>query len=51
MSEKKMLDFKYKDGKMIISIDPNRDGEPVVFLSVDIKEVPDEIVSAFKKDA
>lgn len=47
--EKKMLDFEIKDGKLILSVDPNKDGEPVVFLSVDLKEVPDEIVSAFKK--
>lgn len=48
--ENKMVDFKIEDGKFIISLDANKDGEPVLFLSLDLKEVPDEIVSLFKKD-
>ena len=45
-----MLEFKVDEGKFIISVDPNKDGQPVVFLSVDLTEVPDEIASLFKKE-
>ena len=44
-----MIDFNFEDGKLILSVDPNKDGQPVVFLSVDVAEVPDEIVSALSK--
>ena len=47
--EKKMLDFKIEDGKLHLSVDPNKDGQPVVTLVVDMAEVPDEVLSAFKK--
>jgi hypothetical protein len=47
--EKKMIDFKFEDGKMILSVDPNKDGEPVLFLMIDAAEVPDEIVSIISK--
>jgi hypothetical protein len=49
MPEKKMIDFKFEDGKFVLSVDPNKDGEPVLFLALDVKEVPDEIVSALTK--
>ncbi len=47
--EKKVLDFKVEDGKFKIKVDPNKDGEAVVELMVDLKEVPDEVLSIFKK--
>lgn len=49
MEEKKVVDFKVEDGKLKILVDTNKDGEPVVSLVVDIAEIPDEVVSALKK--
>ena len=48
--ENKVVEFKIEDGKMIIKVDPNKDGEAVISISVNIAEIPDEVVSAFKKD-
>lgn len=45
-----MEKFKYevKDGKFIISVDPNADGEPVLYLELIIEEIPDEVLDAIK---
>lgn len=48
--ENKIVDFKIEDGKLIISADPNKNGKPVLYVSLDIMEVPAEIVSILKKD-
>ena len=50
MSDKKVFDIKIEDGKLIISIDTNKDGEPVAFFSVALSEIPDEVIDAIKKD-
>lgn len=47
--ENKAFDFKVEGGKLLITIDPNKDGQPVMTLSVDIAEIPDEVISALKK--
>jgi hypothetical protein len=49
MEEKKALDFKIDGGKFILSFDPNKDGQPVLSLSVDLVEVPDEVISLISK--
>jgi len=46
--EKKVLDFKIEDDKMLLTVDPNKDGQPVLSLAINLKEVPDEIISAIK---
>lgn len=48
-AEVKALSFETKDGKFIISLDPNKDGQPVAQFSVDIAEVPDEVLSVVLK--
>ncbi|MCK5615253.1 hypothetical protein KAR91_76020 [Candidatus Pacearchaeota archaeon] len=48
--EAKKLDFKMEDGKFVILVDPNADGEPLLRIMINLSEVPDEIVSLFKKD-
>lgn len=49
--EKKVVSFEVEDGKLKLVVDPNRDGQPVVSLVVDIAEVPDEVAALFlKKD-
>lgn len=47
--ENKAIDFVIDGGKLIIKADPNKDGQPVVTVIVDLAEVPDEIISAIKK--
>jgi hypothetical protein len=49
MEEKKMLEFKFENGKVLLTVDPNKDGQPVFKAEIDAAEVPDEILSAIKK--
>ena len=44
----KAVKFEITDGKLIILVDPNKDGEVLMKLEVDLTEVPDEVISAFK---
>lgn len=44
--EKKVYSLKFTDGKLLIELDPNRDGQPVMKLEVDVMEIPDEVISA-----
>ena len=50
MDENKAVTFKIEGGKFIINVDPNKDGEAVIEIKIDMIEVPDEVVSLFKKD-
>ena len=43
----KMIDMSIRDGKFHLSVDPNKDGEPVLVLALDLAEIPDEIISVF----
>jgi len=49
MEEKKALEVKFEGEYLVISVDPNKDGEKVVELKVALKEVPDEVLGALKK--
>lgn len=42
--------FEITDGKLIIQVDPNEDGQIVLEVKIDLLEVPDEVLSALKKD-
>ena len=46
-NENQAVSFKIDDGKLNLTVDPNKDGQPLVTLSIDLKEVPDEVVDAF----
>lgn len=48
--EKKAVEFKFEGEFMSLSVDPNKDGKPIVELKVHLKEVPAELLSALKKD-
>lgn len=50
MSEDKAFEFKVEGGFLIILADPNKDGQNVMELKIDLAEVPDEIMSVLKKD-
>ena len=45
----KAVSFEVVDGCLVIGVDPNRDGQAVVSLKVDLAEVPDEVAALFKK--
>ncbi len=60
----KKVSLKVVDGKLQFALDPNQDGEVlveanaefkdgclVIGFKVPLKEIPDEVIDAFKKDA
>jgi len=51
--EAKAVEMKFEGTKMVWSVDPNKDGQPVLTLMVDLMEIPDEVMSliAAKKAA
>ena len=44
--ENKAVDMKFEGTKLIVSVDPNKDGTPVIVVMVDLMESPDEVMSA-----
>lgn len=48
--EKKAAKLEFKEGKLFVMVDSNKDGEAVMSLEIDLSEVADEVVSFFKKD-
>lgn len=50
MSVDKAFDFTIEGGFLIIVADPNKDGQNVLELKIDLTEIPDEVLSALKKD-
>ncbi len=46
----KKVDFAIVDGKFVITVDPNQDGENLLEFKLNLAEVPDELVSLFSKD-
>jgi hypothetical protein len=47
--ENKVLKFEIVDGKVIISVDPNKDGKILLSISLDMADVPAEVISIFAK--
>lgn len=50
MEEKKALEIKLEGEYLMISVDPNKDGEKLMEIKMHLKEVPDEVLSIFKKE-
>lgn len=48
MEEKKKVGWEVDGGKIKIKVDLNEDGDALLELSLDLAEVLDEIVAAFK---
>lgn len=44
-----IVSFTIEEGSMVITVDPNKDGQALLSLKIDLLEVPDEIVSLIKK--
>lgn len=47
----KKVNLEIKDGKLIIQVDANKDGEAVLVIAVDLSEVADEVIDLFKKES
>ena len=39
------VSFKFEGSKLVISIDSNKDGEPVLSLTLNLAEIPEEILA------
>ena len=49
MVENKAVSFKFENGKLIIGVDINKDGQNLLTIAIDLAEVPEEVLSIFKK--
>ena len=49
MSTENVVEFSIEEGNLIVNVDPNKDGQNVIELKVNLLEVPDEILSALQK--
>lgn len=47
--DNKAVSLEIKEGKLVISVDSNKDGQALAVISVDLLEVPDEVINLFKK--
>ena len=45
MPENKAVSFVFEGSKLIVSVDPNKDGEVVLRVEIDMAEIPDEVLS------
>ena len=43
--ENKAVEMKFEGSKLVLTVDPNKDGGPVLTLVVDLMEIPDEVMS------
>jgi len=50
MSLENVVEFRIDGGMLIIEVDPNKDGQNVLVVNVDLAEIPDEVLSVLKKD-
>lgn len=49
VQENKAVSFKIEGGLLIISVDSNKDGQPLLETRLFLEEVPDEVLGLFKK--
>lgn len=49
MSDVKAIDFKVEGGFFVLTLDPNKNGTPILTLKLNLAEVPVEILDALKK--
>lgn len=48
-NENKVVDFKVEGGYFYLTVDPNKNGKPVLALQLDLAEIPVEVIDALKK--
>lgn len=42
----KAVEVKFEGSKLLVVVDPNKDGQPVLKVEVELAEIPDEVLSA-----
>lgn len=47
--DEKAVKFEFEGSTLRIILDPNKDGEPLMRIEIDMAEIPDEIVSILAK--
>ena len=50
MPENKKVDFRFEGSTLIVAVDTNKDGQPVLELKFDMAEIPDEIWGMMNKN-
>jgi hypothetical protein len=45
----KVSKFTFENGEMIISVDPNKDGKPLLKVVIDAAQIPAEVMSLLEK--
>lgn len=43
------VDYRFEGTKLIVTIDGNNDSQPVLSLTLDLAEIPDEVMSIITK--
>lgn len=51
MSEAKIVDVKFEGSKLSVTVDPNKNGQPVVEIKIDLGEALSEVTSVISKKA
>ena len=46
--ENKKVSFEFVDGVLIVKVDLNGDGQPIVELKINALEIPDEVLDLIK---
>lgn len=47
--EVKAVDFKFEGSKLLVTLDPNKNGKVVLSLVLDLAEVPSEVLALISK--
>lgn len=48
MSETNVVEVKFEGAKVIINVDPNKDGSPLVKVELDLLQIPAEVKELIK---
>jgi hypothetical protein len=44
-----VVDYKIEEGMFKLTVDPNKNGKPLLFLQISLAEIPSEVIDIFKK--
>lgn len=44
-----VVNYKFEGTNLLVSVDSNKDGQPVLSLTIDLAEIADEVFAALKK--
>lgn len=46
--ENQIVDIKFEGAKVIVAVDPNKDGSPLVKVELDLMQIPSEVKDLIK---